>query len=243
MRSALITGASRGIGRSIAIALARQGYGLTITARSQPDLEVVAAELRVAGASTVLPVAADLAYRSTLPGLVDAHASVFDTMNALILNAGVGTGGRFSDLRRARLDKTFDVNVVAAAVLIQHALPLLRQGATGTDGCSRIIGVSSVTGVRSEPGLVAYGASKAALISLLEGVSREESSNGVLATAIAPGYVETDMSAWIADVVPPATMIRVDDVVRVVEMVLALGPTATIDRVVLTRAATDGQRA
>ena len=92
----------------------------------------------------------------------------------------------------------------------------------------------------AEPGLAVYGASKAALISLMETLNAEESANGVMATAIAPAYVATDMSAWTADIIPAETMIPVEDVVGVVLMLLEFGAVTSLPRVVLTRSGTSG---
>lgn len=240
-RSALVTGASRGIGRGVALSLARQGYGLTITARSAVDLEEAAAQLRDVGASDVVHLAADMAERESLPALVALHERTFGSMNALIVNAGVGTAGRVEDFPLRRLDKTLEVNLVAALVLIQESLPMLRRAAAADPSRgARIVGLSSITGVYPEPGLAAYGSSKAALISVLETVNAEESLNGVNATAIAPGYVRTDMSAWVTDTIRADSMIPVDDVVRVVDLLLTLSPATSIPRLVISRAAGGG---
>lgn len=244
MRSALITGASRGIGRGIASELARQGFGLTLSSRDLADLRTVAAELREAGSPEVVTRAAELADRAQLDSLVDAHRGTFGAMNTLVLAAGVGTAGSIADLPTSRFDKTFAVNVAATAKLVQASLPLLRDGASADQGRgARIIALSSITGVYAESGLAVYGASKAAVISLMETINAEESAVGVMATAIAPGYVETDMSAWVTDIIPAAAMIQVADVVAVVKMLLELGRTACVTRIVMTRSGTDGHHA
>ncbi len=244
MRTALVTGASRGIGRGIAFALAERGYGLTVTSRTQADLDALVPDLQRAGAGPVVAVAADMAAREALPPLVEAHGRAFGSMDALVLNAGVGTAGGIgtSDLRR--LDKTIAVNFTAALVLVQHALPLLRQGAAEAPARgARVVGLSSITGAYAEPGLAVYGASKAALLSLVETLNLEESANGVTATALAPAYVDTEMSAWASDRIPPESMIPVADVVEVVRMLLDLSAKTVIGRVVLSRAGTSGREA
>jgi len=236
MRSALVTGASRGIGRGIAASLARQGYALTITSRSEADLADLADELGHLGAPQVVHRAADLADRAAAPALVGLHAEAFGSMDALVVNAGVGTAGPVVSYPVRRLEKTLEVNFTSAFLLMQVALPLLRAAAEADPvRAARIVCLSSITGAYAEAGLAVYGASKAALMSLVETVNLEESGRGVCATAIAPGYVETDMSAWVTDTVPPGTMIRVDDVVAVVDMLLGLSRAASIPKVVLTR--------
>jgi 3-oxoacyl-[acyl-carrier protein] reductase len=239
-----VTGASRGIGRGIALSLARQGYGLTVTSRKSADLEPLGAELLLAGAGHVVTLARDMADRGALPDLVQLHGDTYGAMHALIVNAGVGTGGRLIDFDLRRLNKTLDVNFTSAVVLIQAALPLLRRGADADPAHgARIIGLSSITGAYAEAGLALYGASKAALISLLETVNLEEAPQGVLATAIAPGYVATDMSEWITHEIPAATMIQVEDVVAVVNMLLQLTRNASISKVVLARSSSRGYSA
>jgi len=244
MRSALVTGASRGIGRGIAFRLAERGYALTITSRKPADLAALAPELRAAGAPHVVHYAADMADRAALAEVVDAHQAAFTNMNALVLSAGVGTAGPIDTLPLHRFDRTVEVNLAAAFVLIQHSLPLLRAAAAADpDRGAKVIALASITGVHPEPGLAAYGATKAALISLMQTLNAEESNRGVTATAIAPGYVHTDMSAWVTDTIPPHTMIPVADVVAVADMLLSLGPRTSITTIVMSRSGTTGHHA
>ena len=93
VRSALVTGATRGIGRGIATSLARKGFELTVTARNDDDLRKLAIDLNDEGAPKVVRHAMDLAQREGLPHLVRLHENTFGSMNALIINAGVGTAG------------------------------------------------------------------------------------------------------------------------------------------------------
>jgi NAD(P)-dependent dehydrogenase (short-subunit alcohol dehydrogenase family) len=244
VRSALVTGASRGIGHGIAHSLARQGYALTITARSRDELAALVPELLAAGAPEVLHHAADMADRGALRMVVAAHRAKFSYMNALILSAGVGTAGPVESLPLHRFDRTLEVNLASVFVLIQHALPLLRVAAADDpQHGSRVIALASIAGVYAEPGLAAYGASKAALVSLMETLNAEESGHGVMATAIAPGYVDTEMSAWVTDSIPARSMLPVADVVAVAEMLLALGPRTSITRIVMSRSGTSGHAA
>lgn len=241
MKSALVTGASRGIGHGIAVSLAERGFGITITSRTADDLHRVRGELLEAGAPQVIVRAADMADRKALPALVEAHGAEFGSMTALVVNAGVGTAGSVASFDMTRFDKTIEVNLTSAMVLIQNAIPLLRRAAEDDPvNGAKIIGLSSITGAYAERGLAVYGASKAALLSLLETVNLEESRNGITATALAPAYVDTDMAAWVADRVPTESMIPVSDVVRLVSTLLELSANTVISRVVLARKATSG---
>ncbi len=241
MKTALISGATRGIGLGISTLLARQGYALTLTARDAERLDAVAAELRAAGAADIVTVAADMADGDGIERVLGAHSERFDTMSALVLNAGVGTAGALADASMRRFDKTLAVNLRAPVQLIQGALPMLRAGAAADPGRgAKVIALASMAGVYAEAGLAVYGAAKAALISLIATLNAEESPNGVTATSIAPGYVDTEMSAWIHDRIPPERMLAVNDVVEMVDALLRLSSRAVVPNIVMSRAGTDG---
>ncbi|MFI7530306.1 SDR family NAD(P)-dependent oxidoreductase [Nocardia salmonicida] len=240
-KSALVTGASRGIGLGIAERLAERGFGLTVTARHVEALETVAARLRDLGSPQVVPVAGDLADPELPVRLVEAHTAAFDGMNALVLNAGVGSAGQIADYPLRRFDKTVAINLRAPLQLVQLALPALRKtAAADPDRGARVVALASITGVFAEPGLAVYGAIKAALISLVRTLNVEESGNGVAATALSPGYVDTDMSEWAKNTIPPETMIPVSDIVEVVEAMLRLSARTVVPDLVLSRAGTSG---
>jgi 3-oxoacyl-[acyl-carrier protein] reductase len=239
--SALVTGASRGIGLGIAALLARKGFGLTVAARDAGRLDAVADELLEMGARSVVGCAGDLADEAYPQRLVAAHQEAFGAMTCLVLSAGVGTAGDVGTLPLRRFDKTVAVNVRAPFLLLQGSLPLLRVAAErDPERGAKIIAMASITGVYAERGLAAYGATKAALISLIEAVNGEESANGVCGTAISPGYVETDMSAWVQDQVPADQMIAVDDIVRVVDALVQLSSRSVIPNLVIRRATAHG---
>ncbi|MFI2228818.1 SDR family oxidoreductase [Nocardia testacea] len=243
-KSALVSGASRGIGLGIAQRLARRGYALTITARDADRLDIVAADLRAAGAAAAVSVAADMADPQGVERVLARHADRFGSMSALVLNAGVGTAGALADSSMRRFDKTLAVNLRAPVQLIQGALPMLRAGAAIEPAHgAKVIALSSISGVYAEAGLAVYGAAKAALISLIATLNAEESGNGVTGTTIAPGYVDTEMSEWIHDRIPPEQMLTVNDVVEMVDSLLRLSSRAVVPNIVMSRAGTDGYRA
>ena len=243
-QSALVTGASRGIGLGIARMLARRGYHLTISARDEVRLQLVAAELADLGAPRVVVVAHDLADDEAAAAVVGAHVQAYASMSVLVLNAGTGTAGSIGQLPLDRFDKTVRVNLRAPFAMLQASLPALRAAAAADpEHGSRVIALASIAGVHAEPGLAAYSATKAALLSLVDAVNREESARGVLATALAPGFVDTDMAAWVRDKIPPEQMIPVDDIVALVETLIALSRRSVIDQVVIGRAGAPGQTA
>lgn len=235
-RTALITGASRGIGLQIARRLAAGGYALTISARREPGLLEAADELRAAGAD-VVSVVANLADDDDVRRLAADHADRFGALDVLVLNGGVGAESPVAAMPLKKYDLLFKVNLRAQFLLIQLALPMLRKAAaTRPSRGAKIVALASITGVASEPGLAAYGASKAGLISLCETVTLEESGNGVTATALAPGYVDTDMTAWKHGTLAPESMLTSNDVAELVVAISRLSAHAVVPSVVLTRA-------
>jgi 3-oxoacyl-[acyl-carrier protein] reductase len=233
-RSALVTGGSRGIGLGIAKHLASRGWDLTLSARDEALLASTKAELEADGARVEV-YAGDVADERNIVNLVKHHEQAFGTMHALILAAGVGSAGAIDGYPVKRLDKQLAVNFRAPFILVSHAMRLLK--AASANGLpSRVIALTSIEGVYPEPDLAAYGATKAALISLIRSINQEVGAKGVHATAISPAFVATDMSAWVADKVPLESMIQVADVVSVVDMILRLSPLAVIPHIVINRA-------
>jgi 3-oxoacyl-[acyl-carrier protein] reductase len=242
--SALVTGASRGIGHGVALALAARGWSLTLVARDPDRLEAAGSAARSAGAAEVRTVAADLADAAAASVVLAAHDAAFGSMDAMVLAAGVGSAAPLAGYPISRYDKQFALNTRAPFLLVREGLPMLRAaaGARPSHG-AKVVALASIGGVFAEPGLSVYGASTAALIALCRGVNAEESSGGVTATAIAPAYVDTDMTAWVHDAVPPETMIPVADVVTAVLAVLDLSPRTVVNELVLSRAGTAGTSA
>jgi 3-oxoacyl-[acyl-carrier protein] reductase len=234
-RTALVTGASRGIGAAVARRLAAEGYDLTLSGRRPEPLEALAAELAGAG-TKVHVVLADMAVEEQVRSLGRSHLDRSAALDLLVLCAGVGAGGAVPDYPMRRFDLQVAVNVRAPFVLVQECLPGLRQAAADRpERGARVVAVASLTGVASEPGLAAYAATKAALISLCQSISTEESQQGVSATAISPGYVDTEMSAWVRDRVDRNEMIEPADIAELVTAVTRLSARAVIPNVVVTR--------
>ena len=234
--SAMITGATGGIGRAIAERLAHTGYRLTLSGRDEAALGKLASDLT--GSGTELQVVpADMSSEDDIRALASAHAGRFGSLDLLVLSAGTGTSGRIADYPMRRFDRQMTVNVRAPFALVQECLPALRRGAAAQPARgSRVAAIASMAGIASEPGLAAYGAAKAALISLCQSVNAEESSAGVTATAIAPGYVDTEMSAWVHDRVDPARMIPPGDIAELVLALAQLSARSVVPLIAISRA-------
>lgn len=236
-RAALITGGSRGIGAAIAERLAADEFDLTLVARNSEPLDAAAAGLRAKHDSTVRTVAMNMAEEAPIRKAVQLHQQVFGRLDVLVLSAGVGTAGPVAETTMRAYQRTMDVNLRSAFILIQESLPLLRETARlNPENGAKVIALSSLTGVVGEAGLGIYGASKAALISLCETVSVEESRHGVSATALSPGYVDTDMSAWKRGEIAPDTMLKTEDIAEMALAVARLSSKAVVPNISMSRA-------
>lgn len=240
-KAALITGGSRGIGFAIAERFGAAGWDVTISARGVEALERAADRLRAAG-GRVQAAPADMTDEAAITALVEAHNAAFGRCDALVVNAGMGAMGAVADFPVRRFDTLYQVNVRAPFLLMQGMLPTLRTTA-GERGAAKVIAISSITGVYPEPNLTACGATKAALASMCETINLEESSRGVSATSICPGYVDTDMSEWTKGAIPAEEMISGADVAAVAYAVTELGRYAVLPQAVLTRPGPNMHRA
>ncbi|GAC67074.1 SDR family NAD(P)-dependent oxidoreductase [Gordonia soli] len=240
-RVALVTGASRGIGAAIAERFARTGWDLTISARGREALDDRAEQLRAHG-GRVEVVTADMSDDDAIGSLAQAHVAAFGRCDALIINAGMGQRGRIEDFPARRFDKLYAVNVRAPFLLLQQLLPTLRATAR-EHSAAKVVALASSTGVYPEPGYTAYGATKAALINLCETFNLEESENGISATTLAPGYVDTDMTEWTKDAIPAEEMISANDIAVLVSSITDLSRFAVVPNIVVTRPGTYLHRA
>lgn len=242
-RTALITGASRGIGAAIACRLAAGGWDLTLAARTPDSLTALADKLRDQYGVRVHTALGDMAVETDVHDVARQHLTTYDgRLDALVLSAGMGQAGAIDGFPLSRLDKQYAVNLRAPFQLVQECLPALRataaldpDGTTGVRHGARVVAVASLTGLVAEPSLAAYGATKAALLSLCESVNVEESEAGVSACAVAPGYVDTDMTSWMHDRLAREDMITVEDVAEMVGSVLALSRSAVVPSIAITR--------
>lgn len=236
IRTALVTGASRGIGTAIARRLAEEGCALTVSARKEPGLVEAAQRLRAETNAEVHAVVANMADEADVRRLAVEHVRRFDGLDLLVLNAGVGSLGAVAGLSMKQFDLTLNVNLRAQFLLIQELLPALRKtAAAAPEHGAKIVGLASISGVAAEPLIGVYGASKAGLISLCEAVTVEESAHGVTACAISPGFVDTGMTAWKRDEVDRRHMLTGNDVAELVVAISRLSINAVVPNIVVTR--------
>ncbi|WP_022836791.1 SDR family NAD(P)-dependent oxidoreductase [Salisaeta longa] len=190
---AIITGASRGIGRAIAEAYAAAGARVVLSSRTQETLDAVAADIEAAG-GTALPHAAHTGDRAAIQQLVETTVDTFGGVDVLVNNAA--TNPHFGPLLTAEeghWDKTFDVNVKGYWRTIQACAPALG------DGGGSVINVASIAGEQPFPGMGVYCASKAAVLMLTETLAAELADADIRVNAMVPGFVKTKFSKAIWD--------------------------------------------
>jgi short-subunit dehydrogenase len=232
-RAALITGASGGIGLAIAAVLAEEGYGLTLSARRPEKLEDAVAPLREAG-HEVETVAADVADEDQLKAVFVAHEARYGRLDVLVNNAGVGVGAPLAEIQTKFLDMQLAVNLRSLIIGTREGLPLLRQAAA-EHRKALIVNTASIAGKSGQPWLSIYAATKAAVINFSQAIEREVGGDGVACTALAPGFVDTDMTEFVKQAIPAEEMIRPSDVGEAVRYLLKLSPNCHIPEIVFTR--------
>jgi NAD(P)-dependent dehydrogenase (short-subunit alcohol dehydrogenase family) len=232
-RAALITGASGGIGLAIAAVLAEEGYGLTLSARRPEKLEDAVAHLRDAG-HEVETVAANVADEGELKAVFTAHEERFGRLDVLVNNAGVGIGAAAAEIQTKFLDMQLAVNLRSVILGTREGLPLLRKAAA-EHRKALIVNTASIAGKSGQPWLSIYGATKAAVLNYSVATEREVGAEGIACTALAPAFVDTDMTDFVKESVPAEAMIRPADIGEAVRMLLKVSPNCHIPEIVFTR--------
>ena len=182
---ALVTGASKGIGRETALALAREGAHIAISARSEELLQVVAGEIRAAG-SKALVFPGDMSDEKTIAEFVEATIAEFGRLDILINNAGVGIFGPVAELSTEDWDTMFNLNMRGVFLMTRTCLPHLRAA-----GESVVVNVASLAGKNAFVGGGGYAATKHALLGFSRCLMLEERQHGLRVLAICPGSVNT----------------------------------------------------
>ncbi len=191
-RVSLVTGASRGIGRAIALELARRGSSLIIAARQGATLEEVAADCRAAGAQ-VQAIAIDIGDGASVKAGVERALAGAGRLDHLVNNAGVTGDGLLLRMKREEWDRVVTINLTGAFEMTRAVLPAMIRARYG-----RIVNISSVVGLMGNAGQANYCAAKAGLIGLTKSLAREVASRQITVNAVAPGFIETDMTRAIA---------------------------------------------
>jgi len=187
-KTALVTGAGKGIGRAVALALAAEGTNVILLARTTTDLEAVAAEAESIGVQALI-VTADIADINSVNEAVAKALAQFKTIDILINNAGVGKFGKFLDLTPTEFEDIIKINLFGTYYATRAVLPGMIE-AQGGD----IINISSTAGLRGAAATSAYSASKFAVMGLTESLMQEVRKHNIRVTALTPSTVATDMA-------------------------------------------------
>ena len=187
-KTALVTGASQGIGRAVAVALARQGARVLLAARNAEKLASVAQEIQLFGGeahANVLDIASEESIREVAKAALAAHG----TVDVLVNNAGITRDGLMMRMKRRDWDEVLHTNLTGTFLITQALLPAMVKARWG-----RIVNVSSMVGQSGQAGQVNYAASKAALLGFTRSLAREVASRAITVNAVAPGYITTAMT-------------------------------------------------
>jgi len=187
-KNALITGAGKGIGKAVALALAAEGTNVILLARTAADLEQTAAEAQAFGVKT-LTLTADIADINSVNQAVEKALAEFKTIDILINNAGVGKFGKFLDLTPEEFENIIRVNLMGVYYATRAVLPGMIEQQSGD-----IVNISSTAGLKGAALTSAYSASKFAVLGLTESLMQEVRKHNIRVTALTPSTVATDMA-------------------------------------------------
>lgn len=187
-RIAFITGASRGIGRACAKSLSEAGARVVLAARAKDKLDELAAEITAAGRQAYT-VQIDLASEESIREAFAQTSREFGAVQILVNNAGITRDGLALRMKRADWDAVLDTNLTGTFLCIQQVLQPMMKARWG-----RIVNISSVVGEMGNAGQANYSASKAGLLGLTKTLAQEMGSRGITVNAVAPGFIETDMT-------------------------------------------------
>ena len=228
--TALVTGASRGIGLAIARELADIGYNLALVARSEGALEQAAAEIEAAGAVKVKPIAADLSNEESYGRIVKETAAAFGTLDLLVNCAGLAQQGSFTDVEPAEWDRIFAVNAKAPFFICKEALPWLKQSQKPI-----IINIASVVGFKGYINQSVYSSSKHALTGFTKVLAKEVQPFGIRVHLISPGGVATEMVKKMRPDIKPEELLQPEEIAEIVRFLVTRKGTGTIDQFYLRR--------
>jgi len=228
---ALVTGASRGIGRAISIALARETATVVLAARSGEKLKDTAKLVTQAGGKADI-VVTDLADEQAIKNLVKVTAERFARLDILVNNAGVTHSAALQETKTADWDRCFQVNARAPFILCREALPLLKKAES-----AHIVNIASVVGVKGYPLQSAYTASKHALRGMTISLAEELKASNIRVHLLCPGGVDTELVQKVRPDIKKQDLIQPDEIAELVLYLVTHKGNAVIDELHIRRAA------
>jgi 3-oxoacyl-[acyl-carrier protein] reductase len=222
---ALVTGASRGIGKAIAEALATSGARLVLSALTVKTLEETASALRAKGAE-VVTVAGDVGEEADAAAMVNAAVERFGRLDVLVNNAGLGAAGPLVETDPATFDRVFRTNVRGPYLLMRAAIPVMKKQGGGT-----IVNLASLAGVNPVPNRAAYAATKWAVIGLSRSVLQEVRKSNIRVIVLEPGSTLTDFGHDPKKMAQAEKLVRPEDVADILIGALRLPDRATVSEI------------
>lgn len=193
-KCALVTGASRGIGRAVALKLASEGAKVALNfAGNEAAANSVRQEIEAAGGEAIL-VKADVADEAAVQQMVQTTADTFGRIDILVNNAGITRDGLLARMKEEDWDAVLSTNLKGVFLTTKAAAKLMMKQRAG-----RIVNMASVVGVTGNAGQANYSAAKAGVIGFTKTVAKELASRGITANAVAPGFIDTDMTSVLSD--------------------------------------------
>jgi short-subunit dehydrogenase len=206
-RSAILTGASAGIGEALAIELARRGWDLGLTARRLPALEALQQRIHAAHPDRRVEVRAlDVADTAAVQRVIPELATALGSLDLIVANAGIGHAKRVGTGHLATDVDIIQVNLIGAMATVDTAIPIMRR-----QGSGHIVGITSLAGVRGMPTSASYSASKAGFHTYLEAARTELAAQGIKVSTISPGFIDTAINQhqrWRPFLITPETGAR-----------------------------------
>lgn len=191
---ALITGATRGIGKAIAIRLANAGFDIALNYRKEnDDLTNTKSEIEKAGVNC-LPVQGDVSSFEDCKRIAKEIFDKFGKIDVLVNNAGITKDMLLMRMKPEDFSSVVDVNLIGTFNMTRNVVPYMVKARSG-----RVVNISSVVGIEGNAGQTNYSASKAGIIGFTKSLARELGSRNILVNAVAPGFIETDMTAVLSD--------------------------------------------
>jgi NADP-dependent 3-hydroxy acid dehydrogenase YdfG len=224
---AIVTGAGRGIGHAIAVALAREGATVVLAARTRQQLAQTAAAIRESG-GTALAIPTDVTQDAAVEAMVEQAIAELGRLDILVTAAGVASFGPVGGTKPADWDGMLAVNLRAVMVTCRAVLPMMIRQRRGT-----IINVASVAAQRAIPGAAAYTATKAAVVGFSRVLAEELRAEKVRVGVLVPGAVDTPL--WDTIPTPPdrSRMLRPEDVARAAVLMASLPAGASLEELTL----------
>lgn len=217
MQTVVVTGSSRGIGREICLLMAKNNYNIVVNYQGSKDKAEETKNLCKEFTENVIVIKGDVSKLSDCQNIIDETIKVFGSVDVLINNAGITRDNLLMRMSEEDFDSVIDINLKGAFNMMKvTSKPMMKKR------FGRIINISSVVGIMGNAGQVNYSASKAGLIGMTKSVARELASRNITANAVAPGFIETDMTNDLPEDVisklqiPLARMGKAEDVAKVV---------------------------